>query len=300
MRLDESKLRHPAENPIYLGAIFVNLALIVAAVLAVVYAADWLQGFPRLEQRVNQLRAAGAALLLVPFALIVTRNKRRTKFRANAVRVSRTQMPAIYETLETMCAQLGMQTLPEVFVSDDVPDPSQAYSTLKGHFISLHEKILELDLDVGRDMFSFFLARELGRIRLGHTTWLNEVLVAYLGRIPILRNPLLHARTFSQDRYSAYLAPDSLRGLVLSATGRRMLEKVDVDEYLRQVRGEASWVTRIAALSQTTPYLSLRIAELEKAGLLMRKHRASADVPAVDAAVAVSPVRELGEPMHSR
>jgi hypothetical protein len=183
------------------------------------------------------------------------------------VQLSRAQIPEIYEELERMCATLGMQDPPELFLSDgEIDQLSTADSTWNSHFIVLHPKVLAPNLDEVRDVYRFFLGRELGRIRLGHTRWIDELLIAYVARIPMLRNPLMHARTYSHDRYAAYLAPDSVRGLVVQASGHAMLKHMDVDGYLRQAREVRGWWPRLAGLSRNSPYLALRIDALHRAG----------------------------------
>lgn len=269
--LDESRLRHPAERPIFVLSAVINLALLVTAVALVASGADWLERYPRLAKRATELQTAAGAAILAPFALTLLRNRRRASIRANSVQLSREQLPEIYEDYARMCAALGMREPPALFVSDsEIDAPSAAYSTWNAHFIVLDTRFLEPNLDEVRAVYRFYLGRELGRIRLGHTRWLDEVLIAYVMRLPVLRNPLFHARTYSHDRYAAYLAPDSVRGLVVQASGRLMLKRIDLDDFLRQAREVHGWWPRLANLTRSSPAVAYRIQALYAAGLLGR------------------------------
>jgi hypothetical protein len=294
---DESRLRHPAERPVFFATVFLNLVLLAVAVAVVVYGPGWLARYPRLAKRTDQLQVTAGAAILAPFALTVLRNRRRASVRANSVQLSRAQIPEIYEDFERMCATLGMQEPPELFVSEDELDqPSAAYSTWNSHFVVLDPKFLESNLDEVRDVYRFFLGRELGRIRLGHTRWLDEALITYVAHTPVLRNPLLHARTYSHDRYAAYLAPDSVRGLVVQASGRHMLKRMDVDAYLREARRARKWWWGLASLSGRAPYVANRIAALYSAGLFGEERGVVGPPPGAPAPGAMLPVAAPGTP----
>ena len=64
------------------------------------------------------------------------------------------------------------------------------------------------------DAIAFNIGREVGRIRLKHTEWWDELLISYIVRIPVLRTPLMHLRAYSADRYGAFLEPGGIRGLI--------------------------------------------------------------------------------------
>ena len=96
----------------------------------------------------------------------------------------------------------------------------------------------------------------------------DDILIAYIVRIPVLRNPLMHMRTYSHDRYAAYLAPDSVRGLVALASGRRVLSHVDVDVFLHEALEEHGWRARAASFAHGLPRVAYRVQALARAGLL--------------------------------
>jgi hypothetical protein len=264
---DESRLRHPTERPIFILSVLLNVAIVGAAVALVV--SEWLELHPRLAKYANELVPTATAVILAPFILTFTRNQRHAVVRANSVQLSRTQIPEIYDEFARMCATLGVSPPPELYVSEDAIDaPSGAYSSWHVDYVVLDVKFLESKLNEVRGVYRFFLGRELGRIRLGHTRWIDEILLAYVVRIPVLRNPLMHARTYSHDRYAASLAPDSIRGLVVEASGRHMLKRMDVDAFLRQALAVHGLWARAASMAGGLPRVAYRVQELDRAGLL--------------------------------
>lgn len=279
--VDESQLRHGSERPVFIATLLLNIALVIAAVALLRSGNMWLHRFPRIDRFAKGLEAAATALILAPFALTLMRNQRRAAFQANGVQLASTQFRAIYDEYTAMCTRLGMRNPPELYIAEEqIKAPSTADSTWSTEFIVLSSRLLPESLEHARPVYRFLLARELGRVRLGHTHWLNELLTAYVIRIPVLRNPMLHARSYSHDRYAAVLAPDSLRGLVVQSTGPHMLAHVDVDGLLHQARAVRGWKSRVLQLTEDAPYLAFRVQALDRAGLAMSDGPGPARPPA--------------------
>jgi hypothetical protein len=268
---DES-LRHPKERPVFIATVLLNLALVAGALALGLYGGDWLAGHPRVAKYANGLRVTAIAAVLAPFVLTFARNRRHASVRANSVQLSRAQFPEIYEEFEQMCATIGMQPPPELYLSANaIKAPSAAYSSWHVDYVVLDDKFLEANMRTAPDVCRFFLARELGRIRLGHTRWFDDILIAHVTRTPRLANPLMHVRTYSHDRFAMTLAPDSIRGLTALAVGRRLLNQLDVEAFLTQARTVRGWWARAASLGRDTPRVAYRVLELERAGLLRRR-----------------------------
>jgi hypothetical protein len=266
--LDESRLRHPKERPVFIATVLLNLALVAGALALGLYGGDWLERHPRVAKFADGVRVTAITAVLAPFVLTFARNRRHAAVRANSVQLSRTQLGEIYKDFERMCATLRLPP-PELYVTEDAIDaPSAAYSAWHAHYVVLDVRFLEATLHEVRDVYRFYLARELGRIRLGHTHWLDEFLIAHVIRVPMLRNPLMQMRTYSHDRYAMTLAPDSIRGLLVLASGRHMLKHLDVEAFLAQAHEVRGWWARVASLGRDMPRVAYRVQELERAGLL--------------------------------
>jgi hypothetical protein len=287
--IDESRLRHPSERAIYAATVVVNLALMAAAIYFTAYSAEWLESYPRLARWAGALRAAAVLAIMSPPALVVLRNTRRAVVTGSAVPLSRAQLPEIHSSFERFCEALGMRPAPDLFLTEDAIDEvSNAYSSWRSNYVVLRSKFLESDLAEVRDVYEFFLAREIGRVRLGHTQWWDELLLSYVVQIPYLRNPLAHVRTYSHDRYALALAPDSVRGLVVQAAGRHMLKRMSVAEYLRQAITFGGFWVRVASLTRRSPHVALRVRRLYEAGLLDLDPTAAAPVAAPPGALSLA------------
>ena len=268
MSPDETRLRHPLERRVYVVFVVLNFALAAAAVWLAVRGPGWLSRHPWLKDYIVHIRVVAVTAVLSVPAVVFLRNARHAGVRGNSVRLSAGQVPEIHEVLQSHCRRLGMASMPELYLSEDaISGSSQAYSAWRCDYIVLGTDFLQRDLERVREVFTFQLGRELGRIRLGHTRWWDEMLIAYVVKIPYLRNVLLHLRTFSNDRYGAFLAPEGLLGLLALASGRRMLHSVNVPDFLRQVREfRGRWV-RPSELLEARPHVLSRVSALYEAGL---------------------------------
>jgi hypothetical protein len=265
--VDEAKLRHPLERRYFVVAIVLNFVIVAGAIILVAVAPDWLKAYPVLRKQVEVLSGlAIAAVLGVPL-LALQRRVRVAEMRGRSVRLSTTQFGGVHEILEAQCRMLGIAVPPELFITDKaIAQYSWAYSAGGIDYIVLHQNIVDPDFEKLRDVIAFAIGSELGRIRLGHTGAWQEMLVTYVVAIPLIGNPLRQVRTFSRDRYAATLAPDGFRGLMLSAIGRRLLDGVNVAEFLAQARDyEGRWVSATRFDDRTPPVLR-RIQELERTG----------------------------------
>jgi hypothetical protein len=267
--LDESQLRHPWEKPIFIASVLLNLAIMLTAIVLADLGADWVSSHPFIHSHIKVIRLLAIAAVLAPPAAVFIRNTRWASVLGNSVRLSPEQLPEIYSLLEKHCMKLGHVEIPELYLTDKaVSAPSYAFSTWKHHCIALSARLIERKPEKSHDLLSFLLARELGRLRLGHTNLWYEVLLAYMSRIPYLRNPLTQVQTLSQDRYGAYLEPNPMPGLLILASGRRLIDLVSLQEYLTNVRAYKGIWADLSDLIRQQPHVSYRVRALLNAGLL--------------------------------
>lgn len=264
---DESQLRHPLERRYFLGSVILSLIVVAAVIVVLVFAPGWLKSHPMLSKGATVVRAAlVAALAAMPF-LSSLRRRRNAYIHGQSIRLSHDQFAPIYEILERQCQRLGIKEVPGLYITDrGIPPYSKAFSTRSDHSIVLHQNLFEVDLQKTLDVAAFAIGYELGRIRLGHTDWLDEMLLTYIFTVPFLANPLRQVRTFSRDRYGAYLAPDGFRGLLFAASARRLLNDVNVEDYLKQADSYGGAWVKSAIYFYDMPSVLRRIQELKNAG----------------------------------
>jgi hypothetical protein len=265
--IDESKLRHPLEQPYFVAAVVLNFVLMAFAIVVLAVAPDWMRAHPVLHKQAELLSGlAIAALVGVPF-LAYQRNVRVASMRGWSVRASRTQFAGVYEILEAQCRVLGLAVPPQLYITDHaISRDAMAYSAWKETCIVLDQNVIAADISTMRDVIAFDIGAELGRIRLGHTNGWQEMLITYVVAIPFIGNPLRQVRTYSRDRYAATLAPDGFRGLLMDAVGRRLLGAVGRDEFLDQARHYGGGWVKATRFEGKTPPVLARIQELRRAG----------------------------------
>ncbi|HME82865.1 MAG TPA: hypothetical protein VKF82_12445 [Candidatus Eremiobacteraceae bacterium] len=267
--MTEKDLRHPLERRLFIVSVILNFVLMAAAIALIVYnpPLPWLKDHPLLNKELGIARLlAITALIGIPM-LTVNRNRREAYIRGNSVRLSRTQFPEIYAILEAHCSVLEMTQLPELFLTADTIKPySQTYSAWHEDYIILHQNLFGSDYRQTLDVVAFTLGHELGALRLHHTALWNDMLLTYVHAIKFLANPLSRIRVFSRDRYGAFLAPTGFRGLLIYAAGRRMMDYVDIPDYLAQARRYGGFWSFFNAFFYPRPQALVRIQELRDAG----------------------------------
>jgi hypothetical protein len=145
--IDESRLRHPLEHPLFLASAALNLTITISAIVIVLLGTDWLEQHPRLAKHDDKIRSIAIAAVLAPFALVVLRNGRRAIARGNSVQVSPRQFPLLHATLERHAAALGMKELPKLYLGEDViKEYAEAFSAWKHNYIVLAPDLLETEV----------------------------------------------------------------------------------------------------------------------------------------------------------
>ncbi|ABS26908.1 M48 family metallopeptidase [Anaeromyxobacter sp. Fw109-5] len=272
--IDLSQVRHPRERRVVILSVAANLAIVAAAVAVILLAPGWLSSHPRAAAAMARVRLVALAAVLVLPLLGFLRLARWMLIHENAVRAGPDQLPQLHEVLRRQCRTLGIAepalyvtTLSSVGLSDAI-----ALGRDGPRAIVLGDRLFGgLDgLEARRDVFAFVLAHELGRIVLGHASWRSELLAGYLKRIPVLRLPLVRVQTYSRDLFAARLAPEGVRGLIVSACGGEILDHVGVAAFLRDALAPPprSLAARVAAMARKEPHVAERLRELHRHGLL--------------------------------
>lgn len=276
--IDESALRDPSEVPIFIASVVLNFLLMGVAIALIFYQPAWLKTHPVLGKDVSFLRVlAITALVGIPL-LVLNRNRREASVRGNSVRVSESQFPEVYAVLRDHCRRLGTTEIPELFITGSTIAPfSQTFSSWRENYIVLHQVLFDVDDRKTMDVVSFVLAHELGAVRLNQTAVWNEMLLTYVSAIRWLRNPLERARMYSRDRYGAALSPTGFRGLLINAVGRRLMDHVDVQDYLAQQRRYGGFWSSVDVFFEGKPQVFIRLKRLHDAGY---RYRPREDPPA--------------------
>jgi hypothetical protein len=265
---ERERLRHPLERRV---AMFVGGldALLVAVVLALlVWGAEWISERPIVAKYTSHARILVVAVLCAPVLAGYARRRRRMLALEESIRISAAQLPEIHDVLVRHCGRLGVD-VPELYVSDGV-DHTTSFTWRRHDSIILSTHDFKLCPDAFDDVVDFVLARELGSICLGHTSFRSQLLKSAVAPFPFLSGPLQTIKTYSCDRCGALLAPRAIRAVIVAATGDRLRNRVNLDAYLAQLDESAEkgfWPSLVWLISKKVP-LANRVRELRRAGLL--------------------------------
>ena len=266
---DLSALKHPLEPMLFRLYVLLNILILSAALYLAWQGAEWLSGHPIWNRYHLQIRALAMAIVLAPPAVTFRRNTRHAGMCGNSIVVSPNQLTILHQLLLRQCERIGMNPPPDLMFSDcAIREPSHAYQSWNRRYIVLGTTFMQPSLNSLLPVFGFLLGRELGRLRLGHESWLSDLLLSYTKSTPYLINPLARVFTYSEDRWGVFLAPDGVTGIVALAAGRRMLPEIDAKDYIRQVRSDRGFWALINDWMSEKPTLAHRILALEDAGLL--------------------------------
>jgi hypothetical protein len=268
--VDIAALRHPWERPIWFAVVVLNALICGGAIAIALNEGAWVfSTFPMLARYEAEIRGVALAAVLTPPALVFSRNRRLAKTRGGGLKVSSTQYAPLHQRFLAHCEKLGVGVPPTLYVSEDaIDDHARGFSAWHREYVVLGTDYLEKELLDLEDVWSFLLGRELGRLALGHVRWWDELLVSYVERIPWIRRPLRHVRVYSLDRVGAFLEPQGVRGVVIEASGRRVMPSTNIAEQIRYALSVHGFWVRISNLVSERPLAAVRLQLLYKGRLL--------------------------------
>jgi len=110
-------LRHPAEIPMFILMVVLNVA-ILALLIDLLATTALIPPSLRGTNWEATIRAVAGAIILVAPAILVVRQIQRASIRGTAVQLSRTQFPDLYAAVDDFAATLGVKPTPTVFLSN--------------------------------------------------------------------------------------------------------------------------------------------------------------------------------------
>jgi Zn-dependent protease with chaperone function len=277
-------LRHPAEIPMFIFMVVLNFAILGILIDFLVSTALIPPALRGTNWETTWRAVAGAIILVAP-ALLVVRQVQRASIRGTAVRLSRTQFPDLYASVDDFAAALGVRPAPAVFLSNGngALNAFAAQSGLTNNYVVLSNELFANLRNDNREGTRFILGHELGHIRLHHVALWYSLVLCYSQLIPVLGPTLSRLREYSCDRNGAVLESKGELGLVLLTAGRYAADNVHVSELVDQGRHLGGFWVEIAQLPRTHPWTVRRIWRLHQLGLF-------GPAPAVDQAPRSQPV----------
>lgn len=261
--MKKPKLIHPFEKTVYIFAVFINI-MIPALIILLGLAA---------ENRLDISFAGESIWFLLGVIPIIVTASTLTRFfvQSDGIRLSRQQFPEIYAIVESFSQRLGMKHPPELFLytgaSASKIDSRQWFHK---EYIFINDQVCKMK-DETMEGLAFLIGCEFGHLQLGHRKPLDVISVMYSIRIPIIGPLLNRLRTYSADRYGAYLSPEGIQGLVFLTAGRQVYQQVELKQYKAQAFEKRGCFARTLELTRNQPYFADRLKALYRLGLFKEK-----------------------------
>lgn len=236
------ELRSGSEKRLYMVCAFVSLvvwAVVVVTIVGLLYG------------------------LLIGFFLFVAHALFIAHIKGNGVKLSETQLPAVYRKVLEATQKLGLDKAPEAYVMQAGGMLNAFAAKFVGwNFIVVYSDLLEACDEDTRAM-DMIIGHEVGHLALGHLKLVWFLLPAHL--IPWLWPAYSRQREYSCDRCGYEVAGDygsAARGLAVLAAGGKYGKQVDLDAFIKQLDDTKGFWTSVYELNASHPYLPKRIAAL--------------------------------------
>lgn len=209
----------------------------------------------------------GIAIALGIFAFVLFANAMMLgSIRGNGVRIHERQFPDVYESVQSLSKQIGLKTVPDVFVIQS-EGALNAFATrfFGRNMVVLYSEVFELAREQGKDELDFIIAHELAHIKRRHV-WKN-ILLMPAGFIPFLSQAYSRSCEYTCDRHAAYLiqnAAAAKRALTLLGIGKKMYVEVNDDAYREQIRTESNGFVWLSEVLSSHPRLPKRIQAIQQ------------------------------------
>lgn len=263
-----SSLTNPAEPPLYILGVVINV-LIVGAILSSYW---WMEEMPtqvRGGTRGQVIQYAMYGLLLLIPGIVIGRQIQRASILGQAVQLSREQFPDIYAVMDTYARRLRLRRRPEIYLANGNGTLNAfATSSVGRDYVVISNELFANLYNNNRQGLAFIIGHELGHIRRNHTKIWYQFSILFFSVLPILSYCLSRAREYTSDRHGAWLAPDGIEGLVMLASGRYVYQQVNLAEILNQERQFRGIWAALASMLQSHPLTIRRIKTLVDLGLL--------------------------------
>jgi Zn-dependent protease with chaperone function len=201
--------------------------------------------------------------LMIGFFLFVAHALFIAHIKGNGVKLSETQLPAIYRKVVEASQKLGLDKVPEAYVIQ-AGGALNAFATkfVGRNFIVIYSDLLEACDEETREA-DMIIGHEIGHLALGHLKFIWFLLPSHL--VPWLWPAYSRQREYSCDRCGYELAADfgpAARGLAILAAGGKYGKQVNLDAFAKQMEDTTGFWTSVYELNASHPFLPKRIAAL--------------------------------------
>lgn len=275
-----ASFRHKAEKPLYLVMVFINFAVIAAAIICIVLAFYDYGPFTGdsgawVSEKLLGVSSGGDShiqilflLIFIPLLLMAAVYLYYAQYRANSIRITEKNFPEIYQVVEDYSKRLGLKKVPRIYLTQE-NGVLNAFATfiLRRQYIVLLTDLFEVAYLEHHDLESmkFIIGHEMSHIRLRHATFSYQMSILFANYIPILSSTLSRAREYSCDRVAQHLVGVSgVEPMLALVVGKHLYKKVDVEDYVKHCRETRGFFVFVLNMLSTHPIMPKRIQALLK------------------------------------
>jgi Zn-dependent protease with chaperone function/Tfp pilus assembly major pilin PilA len=183
--------------------------------------------------------------------------------RSEAVRVDETQLPQLHASFREVCARLGVENPPALYVLQ-AGGMLNAFATrfVGRDFVVVYSDFLEA-LGADSPEMRFILGHELGHIKSRHVA--KQIFLGPGLFFPLIGPAYRRAWESSCDRHGAFAAQDvdgSVRAMMTLSGGRENGRTLNAETFSSQYTGDRGFFVSLHELTSSYPTLSRRVADL--------------------------------------
>jgi Zn-dependent protease with chaperone function len=183
--------------------------------------------------------------------------------RAEAVRVGPDQLPELDATFKDVCARLGVNNIPALYVLQSGGMLNAFATRFAGrNFVVVYSDFLEAIGPASPEM-RFILGHEIGHIQSRHIA--KQIFLAPGLFFPLVGPAYRRAWETSCDRFGAFAAQDveaSVRAMLVLGGGREHGRHLNAAAFAGQHADERGFFVSLHELTSTYPTLSRRVTDL--------------------------------------
>jgi Zn-dependent protease with chaperone function/type II secretory pathway pseudopilin PulG len=201
--------------------------------------------------------------LFIGFFMFVAHAMMISYIKGHSVKISNSQFPDMYSRIVHISENLGLQTVPEVYLMQAGGMLNAFATKFTGRsFIVIYSDLLEACSDGGKEI-DMIIGHEIGHLALGHLRWFWFLAPAKM--LPWLGSAYSRACEYSSDLCGLEACGDlgaASRGLSILAAGGKYGKSLDVKAFVDQLDDLNGFWASIYELNASHPFLPKRVASL--------------------------------------
>lgn len=191
--------------------------------------------------------------------------------KGNSVKVTDKQFSDINEIVKEQSEKLEIQNVPDVYILQN-GGLLNAFATrfIGNNYIVLYSDILDEAYENNYDSLEFIIGHELGHIKRKHMVKSLIFFPSFI--IPFLNSAYSRACEYTCDSIGSSLKPTGAQpGILILAAGKKIWEKVNIDEFIKQEKSEIGFWSWFAEKVSTHPKMTKRIMRFNQLNIVNEK-----------------------------